>query len=106
MEEVVTILLRKDNRIIECKQKPGVYPDCQSGKCEGKAECAAVCPYDVFMIDLLQEDRIGLSFKGRLKGFARLETGPGHEWSGLPHCGECVKYCPEKAITLKRALPA
>ena len=97
---------KKDNTFIECKQEPGVFiPVVNRERCEGKSECAAVCPYDVFTIGILpKENRTGLSFKGRVKGF-------GHGWkqalvtngSACRECGECVKYYSEKAITLIRA---
>lgn len=96
---------KKDNSIIECKQAPGVFiPVVNRERCEGKAECAIVCPYDVFTIGISpKESRTGLSFKGKVKGYA-------HGWkqalvtsgAACRECGECVKYCPEKAITLKR----
>lgn len=36
---------QKDNTLIECKQDPGVFiPVVNRGRCEGQAECTAVCP--------------------------------------------------------------
>lgn len=100
---------KKDDSLIECKQEPGVFiPFVNRERCEGKAECAAVCPFDVFTIGILpQEDRTGLSLRGKIKGY-------GHGWkqalvtngAACRECGECVKYCPENAITLKRVSPS
>jgi NAD-dependent dihydropyrimidine dehydrogenase PreA subunit len=93
----------------DCKQEPGVFmPVVNREKCEGKAECAAVCPYNVFDIGILPADELGaLSFVGRLKGAA-------HGWKqafpvraeACRACAECVAACPEKAITLKRVVVA
>jgi 4Fe-4S ferredoxin len=90
----------------QCKQGPGVFvPVIDRNKCEGKAECVAVCPYRVFALGALPKaERSGLSFMGKLKGF-------GHGWkqaftpgAGDCHaCGLCVAACPEKAIELRRA---
>ncbi len=101
----VPIRSKKDKTTLECKQEPGVFiPVVNRERCEGKAECAAVCPYDVFTIGILpKEGRTSLSFMGKIKGFA-------HGWkqalvtnsAACRECGECVKYCPDKAITLKR----
>lgn len=89
-----------------CKQEPGVFiPVINRNKCEGKKDCVAVCPYDVFKIDTLpKSERSALSFIGKLKGF-------GHGWQqafavkgeACRACGLCVERCPEKAITLRRA---
>ena len=88
-----------------CKQAPGVFaPVIDRNRCEGKADCVAVCPKSVFVIGVLNSsDRRSLSLKGKIKGFA-------HGWkqaftpgiSGCEACGLCVKACPEKAISLTR----
>lgn len=90
----------------QCKQEPGVFvPVIDRNRCEGKADCVEICPYEVFTVATLPvEQRSGLSFLGRIKGRA-------HGWqqaltpnSGACHaCGLCVKACPESAITLARA---
>ena len=90
----------------DCKQTPEVFrPVIDRNRCEGKQECVAVCPYDVFTIaTVAPEMRRGLSLRGKLKGFA-------HRWqqafaanAGACHaCGLCVSACPEKAITLVRS---
>jgi NAD-dependent dihydropyrimidine dehydrogenase PreA subunit len=88
-----------------CKQKPGVMiPVINRNKCEGKADCVAVCPMAVFAVQTLPvEQRKELSLIGKLKGYA-------HKWQQavlvLPDacegCGLCVRSCPESAITLAR----
>ena len=90
----------------QCKQAPGVFrPVINRNRCEGKADCVEVCPYQVFTIDTLPVDqRTGLSFLGRIKGRA-------HGWQqaltpnaeACHACGLCVTACPESAITLARA---
>jgi NAD-dependent dihydropyrimidine dehydrogenase PreA subunit len=94
---------------VDCKQEAGVFmPIVNREKCEGKAECVAVCPYNVFEMGILpSQERAALSFVGRLKGTA-------HGWNqafpihveACRACGECVASCPEKAITLKRVAVA
>lgn len=88
-----------------CKHQPGTFkPLIDRNRCEGKADCVEVCPYNVFVIDTLPKgQRSSLSFVGKLKGF-------GHKWqqaftpnADLCHaCGLCVAACPEKAIKLVR----
>ena len=89
-----------------CKQVVGEFmPVIDRNKCEGKAACVAVCPKNVFTVDVLPKaERSELSLKAKIKGFA-------HGWKQalMPNvgaceaCGLCVSACPEHAITLKRA---
>ena len=89
----------------ECKHEPGTFrPVIDRNSCEGKADCARVCPVSVFAVGTLAKaQRRGLSLKGKLKGFA-------HKWqqailvneTACEACGLCVAACPEKAITLAR----
>ena len=59
----------------ECKQVPGLFrPVIDRNRCEGKKECVAVCPYNVFSMGTVEPElRRGLSLRGKLKGFA-------HRW--------------------------
>ncbi len=89
-----------------CKQSPGIFtPVIDRARCEGKADCVVICPYNVFELDILPaEDRAPLSTLAKIKGFV-------HGWKqsfavnaeACRACGLCVSACPEKAITLVRA---
>ena len=89
-----------------CKQDAGVMiPVIDRNRCEGKADCVAVCPVAVFTVDTLaKSEREQLSVKGKIKGFF-------HGWQqavlvnpqACEACGLCVQSCPEKAIRLIRA---
>ena len=90
----------------QCKQPAGhTVPAIDRERCEGKAECVAVCPYDVFEIaPLSRAQRQTLSFLGRVKAFVH-----GNMQAITPNadqchaCGLCVAACPEHAIRLVRA---
>jgi 4Fe-4S ferredoxin len=87
-----------------CKQAPGAFaPVIDRNRCEGKGDCA-VCPRNVFVLGVLPaSERDGLSFIGKMKGFA-------HGWKQafMPNvgaceaCALCVAACPEDAIRLQR----
>jgi 4Fe-4S ferredoxin len=86
-----------------CRARPGSHaPQVDRNRCEGKADCAAVCPYDVFEVRRMDDVDFGaLSFLGRLKSRAhgRLTAyAPGA--SRCRACGLCVVACPEKAVRL------
>ena len=88
-----------------CKQSPGLFaPVIDRNRCEGKGPCVPACPYEVLAIDTLTAaDRRGLSLVGRLKAFAHGGKQAFVVEADLCHaCGDCVKACPEKAITLAR----
>ena len=88
-----------------CKASPGEFvPVIDRNRCEGKAQCVAVCPYHVFALDVLpKEQRSELTLRGKVKGLA-------HGWrqaftpnaDACHACGLCVAACPERAITLMR----
>jgi 4Fe-4S ferredoxin len=86
-----------------CRATPAAYePRIDRGSCEGKAECAAVCPYDVFEVRRMDDaDFEQLSFFGRLKSRAhRRMTAYTPRVDACRACGLCVVACPENAITL------
>lgn len=88
----------------DCKDVGVLVPVIDRNKCEGKADCVRVCPYDVFEIGTLDaEQRRALSFGGRVKGFFhRYRQAFAVKADACHACGECVKACPEHAITLAR----
>jgi 4Fe-4S ferredoxin len=86
-----------------CKQAPGVVrPKVNLAKCEGKADCVAVCPENVFEIRRIDnqdysELRLPQKLKLRLHGMKVAYTPRA---DACLACGLCVKACPEQAITL------
>lgn len=86
-----------------CAGEPGrLVPVVDRGRCEGKRDCVAVCPYDVFEVRRIDDaDFARLGFLGRLKSRAH-----GRLTSYTPRvdacraCGLCVVACPEDAIRL------
>jgi 4Fe-4S ferredoxin len=79
-----------------------VAPVVDRDRCEGKADCVRVCPYNVFEIGTLtREQRRALSIVGRLKAWAHdgrqafvINARDCHA------CRMCVDACPEKALHL------
>ena len=92
-----------------CRQAPGtVQPSVDFARCEGKGDCVAVCPEQVFglrRIDASDYSRLGLlnRFKLRVHGMRVAYTPNADACRG---CGLCVAACPEHAITLRRGAPA
>ena len=89
---------------VECKGEPGkVAPVVDRNRCEAKAECVRVCPYNVFEIrSLSTQDRALLSVRGKLKAWAH---GNQQAFVVRPAdchaCQLCVKACPEQALRLE-----
>jgi 4Fe-4S ferredoxin len=90
----------------KCKGEPGkVKPVIDRSRCEAKADCVAVCPYQVFEVRRIEKaDFKPLGFMAKLKVMAH-----GKKSAYTPHadacqaCGLCVTACPEKAIRLVAA---
>ena len=79
-----------------------IFPNVNFNQCEADGRCVQVCPNDVFeMQPILDEDRLKLSFIGKLKtrvhGNQKAYVVNPSECIG---CGKCVKICPEHAIKL------
>lgn len=77
-------------------------PVIDRNRCEAKAECVRVCPYNVFDLRALApQDKQRMSLLGRLK--ARVH-GNRQAFVARPQdchaCGKCVAACPEDAIRL------
>jgi NAD-dependent dihydropyrimidine dehydrogenase PreA subunit len=87
----------------DCRGNPGkVAPVIDRNRCEGKEDCAIVCPYDVFEIGTLSpEDRASLSLVGKLKAWANGNRQAFVVKALECHaCNLCVDACPEDALVL------
>jgi len=90
-------------RTLECNGQPGrVAPIIDRNRCEAKAGCVEVCPFDVFEIrSLAPSDRAALSVVGRLKAWVH---GNRQAYVNRPAdchaCQLCIQACPEHAIRL------
>jgi NAD-dependent dihydropyrimidine dehydrogenase PreA subunit len=88
-----------------CRAEPASYrPVIDRARCEGKADCVAVCPYDVFEVRRIDDaDFRALSLLGRLKSRAHgRKTSYAVRADQCRACGLCVVACPEDAIALVR----
>lgn len=86
-----------------CPGKPGVVaPVIDRDRCEAKADCVRVCPYDVFEIRPLGDaERAALSLVGRLKAFFHgNRQAYAVRAEACRACRLCVDACPENAIEL------
>lgn len=90
-----------------CKQAPGVIvPVVNLKRCEGKADCAVVCPEDVFLIrriDTADYARLGPLNKLKLRVHG-MKVAYTPNADACLACGLCVTACPEHAITLARKI--
>jgi 4Fe-4S ferredoxin len=89
-----------------CEAAPGSWkPVVDRSRCEGKADCVAVCPYDVFEVGRISDEDFGaLRFLARLKVRAHgKKTALTPRAEACRACGLCVVACPEDALTLIRA---
>jgi 4Fe-4S ferredoxin len=88
-----------------CRQPAGVIaPRVDFARCEGKADCAAVCPENVFEIRRIeaadyQPLRPLQRFRLRVHG---MKVAYAPRADACRACGVCVSACPEHAITLVR----
>jgi len=88
-----------------CSAAPGVWrPVVNRGRCEGKYDCVAVCPYDVFEVRRMDDadfDALGFFARFRSRVHGRM-TAYTPNADACRSCGLCVVACPEKAIRLER----
>ena len=93
----------------DCRHPAGVLrPVIDPNRCEGKAACAAECPYDVFLVRRRARSELPtLSMLGTVKwwvhGGLQAEAVNADRCHG---CGLCVNACPESAIRLVRVTSA
>src|SRR6266566_7885898 len=85
-----------------------MMPVIDRSRCEAKAACVSICPYQVFEIHTLATaERQELSVPGRLK---LLVHGGKQAFAvradACRACGLCVRACPEQAIALVPAARA
>ena len=90
----------------ECREAPGAFaPVVDRARCEGKAECVEVCPFDVFEVRRMGDAdfaELGVLAKLRSVVHGRM-TAYAPRAPACQACGKCVAACPEKAIKLVRA---
>ena len=87
----------------ECKEPGRLVPIIDTSRCEAKADCVEVCPYNVFTVRKLTDaERGALGLTTRFKVFVH---GGKQAFVTRPDdchaCGLCVAACPEKAIKLR-----
>jgi len=70
----------------ECRAEPGEFgPVVDRGKCEGKAECVDVCPFNVFEVRRIDDaDFARLGVFGKLKSMAH-----GRKTAYMPRASAC-----------------
>ena len=86
-----------------CEASPGTFsPRVNRARCEGKADCIEVCPYDVFALGVISsEDFAQLSLGAKLKSLVHgRKTALTPNSDACRACGLCVVACPEHAIML------
>jgi 4Fe-4S ferredoxin len=88
-----------------CKQAPGVItPVVNLKRCEGKGECAVVCPehvFDIRRIETTDYQRLGALQKLKLRVHG-MKVAYTPNADACRACGLCVTACPEHAIKLMR----
>ncbi len=90
----------------ECDPQGGVVvPVVDRNRCQDEDLCVAVCPYEVFRIQVLSPtERKSLSFFGKIKALTNSYRQAFVVQPRQCHnCGTCVDACPEDAIQLVSA---
>jgi 4Fe-4S ferredoxin len=86
-----------------CLAPAGQYqPVVNRSRCEGKADCVAVCPFNVFEVRAIDEGEYRkLSMFTRLKLWTHgKQTAYTPRSDACQACSLCVVACPERAISL------
>lgn len=99
------LALQSDDDAKPCKAEPGRFtPVIDRNRCEGKGPCVAACPYDVLETKhLSRRERSQLTVIGTLKAWAHgYQQASATAVDRCMACGDCVRVCPEHAITLAR----
>jgi NAD-dependent dihydropyrimidine dehydrogenase PreA subunit len=87
----------------QCRAPAGKFvPQVDRRRCEGKADCVQVCPYDVFEVGVIDAAEYAampalVRFKLWVHGKKTAHTPRA---DACRACGLCVVACPERAITL------
>lgn len=92
-----------------CKAEAGdLAPVIDLARCEGKADCLRVCPYDVFEVrTATAAERKSLHPLAQLKSMIHKHQKAFVVRADQCHaCGLCVTACPETAIRLLKPRPA
>jgi 4Fe-4S ferredoxin len=90
----------------ECKAAPGTFhPVVDARRCEGKGECAVVCPLDVFQVGRMADEVFdGMPTLSKIKLWVHgRKTAYTPNAEACQACGLCVTACPERAIRLVRS---
>ena len=79
-----------------------MVPHIDRNRCEGKADCVRVCPFELFtIIKLTPTQRAELPLPSRLRAAVhRNRQATVKSPEDCHACGKCVTACPENAITL------
>lgn len=88
-----------------CKQDAGAYaPTIDRRRCEGKAQCVEVCPYNVFEVRTIDEAEYrSMPALVRMKLWVHgMQSAYTPRADACQACGLCVAACPEDAITLHK----
>ena len=92
-----------------CRPDGGeLAPVIDLARCEGKADCLRVCPYDVFEVRVATPaERRGIGLLAQVKSMVHWHKKAFAIRLDQCHaCGLCVTACPETAIRLLKIRPA